>query len=174
VPGQRFGRGVVIRETRVPRGDRRGNIGARAALLACDCGGGDYVARLADLIHARVVSCGCGHRGGASRIHGLSSHPLYMTWHNMLQRCENPANKDYRCYGARGIRVCDRWHDVAVFIADIERWLGPRPGGYSFDRIMNGHDYRLDNVQWSSAQQQALNRRRSAWYDRAQRERRAA
>ena len=58
----------------------------------------------------------------------------------------------------RGIRVCDRWHDVALFISDIERWLGPRPEGMTLDRIMNAHDYRLDNVRWADATTQRNNR----------------
>jgi hypothetical protein len=77
----------------------------------------------------------------------------------MLDRCENPAHHAYARYGGRGIRVCDRWHDVAVFVADIERWLGPRPAGMTLDRIFNDHDYRLDNVRWATRKQQQQNRR---------------
>jgi hypothetical protein len=77
----------------------------------------------------------------------------------MISRCENPDAPRHADYGGRGIRVCDRWHDVAVFIADIERWLGPRPAGMSLDRICNDHDYRLDNVRWATPAEQARNRR---------------
>lgn len=91
--------------------------------------------------------------------HGLHSHPLYDTWYGMLQRCENPGHRHYPDYGGRGIRVCDRWHDPAVFIADLERWLGPRPQGCTLDRIQNDHDYRQDNVQWATPAEQAAHRR---------------
>lgn len=77
----------------------------------------------------------------------------------MLWRCENPDYSKYRDYGGRGIQVCDRWHSFTVFVTDIERWLGPRPPGMSLDRIMNDHDYRLDNVRWATAKQQRANRR---------------
>lgn len=91
--------------------------------------------------------------------HGLWDHPLYPTWHNMLARCEDPSNHNYVNYGARGIRVCERWHDVALYIADIERWLGPKPEGMTLDRICNDHDYRLDNMRYATPAEQLQNRR---------------
>ena len=110
---------------------------------------------------------GVGNRG--HRTHGLSRHELYGTWKMMLERCENPANPHYPDYGGRGIRVCDRWHEFATYISDIEGWLGPRPkdrtpSGYpiwSLDRIQNDHDYRLDNVRWATRSDQRGNRRDS-------------
>lgn len=151
-PGQRFGRGVIIEETRIPR--RGQATGYRAARLICDCGE-EYVTALWHLLHGEAKSC--GRHDQSSPTHRLSSHPLYHTWWNMIRRCEDPRRKDYHRYGGRGIRVCDRWHDVSLFIADIERWLGPRPAGYSLDRIQPDHDYRLDNVRWATAKQQRAN-----------------
>jgi len=46
----------------------------------------------------------------------------------MMRRCQSPKCTDYGNYGGRGIKVCERWHDVAAFITDIEREIGPRPG----------------------------------------------
>ena len=59
--------------------------------------------------------------------HGMANHPLYVTWWGMLQRCENPDQISYPRYGGRDVEVCERWHDVRLFIEDIERDLGPRP-----------------------------------------------
>jgi hypothetical protein len=43
----------------------------------------------------------------------------------MKQRCLNSKNKDYRYYGARGIKVCDRWrYSFKNFLAD----MGYKPG----------------------------------------------
>jgi hypothetical protein len=86
-------------------------------------------------------------------------NPLYKTWEGMLARCENPASKDYKNYGARGIRVCAEWHDFKTFAADIERLLGPKPAGYSIDRKDNSGNYEGVNVRWASAKEQANNRR---------------
>ncbi len=167
--GRRFGRLVVIAETRKIIPSSPG--GLRALVCACDCGN-TTVVPVTSLIRTTPVptqSCGCLHRDvirdiarTSNRKHGLHDHPLYFTWKNMLARCEDPDHQAYRHYGGRGIRVCDRWHDLAVFVADIERWLGPRPAGMTLDRICNDHDYRLDNVRWATRAQQARNRRQSS------------
>ena len=34
----------------------------------------------------------------------------YRSWQAMRQRC-NPSNKDWKYYGGRGIKICDRWND---------------------------------------------------------------
>jgi hypothetical protein len=87
---------------------------------------------------------------------------LYDTWKNMIHRCENPKNKQYGSYGGRGIRVCDRWHDVRLFIEDIERDLGPRPDGMSIDRYPdNDGNYEPGNVRWATRTEQQRNRRNS-------------
>jgi hypothetical protein len=168
--GQVFGQLTVLdpngRKSPTPGQVRRGKPGTRAALCRCSCGQ-ETLADIYQLLSGDTTSCGCGRinrmreRDG-NRTHGLARHPLYSTWFNMLQRCENPDDKNYPYYGARGIRVCDRWHDVAVFIADIERWLGSRPARMTLDRIFNDHDYRLDNVRWASRAEQSRNRRSSS------------
>ena len=92
--------------------------------------------------------------------HGLSGHPLYGTHTQMMARCYNPGSPDYRDYGARGIRVCPQWHDVAKFIAWIEVNLGPRPDGMSLDRIDNDGNYEPGKVRWATAREQRRNQRR--------------
>ena len=101
--------------------------------------------------------------GDAARTHGLSRHPLYGTWRKMRRRCENPAVKDYPNYGARGVRVCNEWRDVAAFIAWIEANIGPRPPRMSLDRINPDGNYEPGNVRWATAAQQSANRRKAVW-----------
>ena len=176
---QRFGRGIVIEpEIRLSRPDRSG--GERGARLRCDCGQ-EYEALLSHLCGGRIQSCGCQRRDKATDhmrqlhgtpdgyklppAHGLSGHPLYQIWRGMLNRCENLRNNRYQRYGARGISVCDRWHDVRLFIQDIEQGVGLRParcsecgGKYSLDRINNNVGYQPGNVRWATATEQNINK----------------
>jgi hypothetical protein len=160
--GQQFGRLTVTDpEVRTDRGHR----GARCE---CVCGT-SVVPKIADLRAGRVQSCGCLKReqrvaqsrraAAAHTSHGLTAHPLYQTWYHMLARCEDPVHKYYKYYGGRGITVCLRWHDVRLFIEDIERDLGPRPPGLTLDRIDNDGNYEPGKVRWATRKAQAQNRR---------------
>jgi hypothetical protein len=98
------------------------------------------------------------HRGPLK--HGLSAHPLYTTWRNMISRCENPADPSYHNWGGRGIQVCEHWHDIRVFIIWMEENLGLRPEGMTLDRIDNDRGYEPGNVRWTTPAVQRANQRR--------------
>lgn len=162
-PCSRFvARGQVFRDLVVIDPDcclpaRQDGYRCRAALCRCVCGT-EKLMSIYVLLSGSVRSCGCL---GATT-HGLGRHPLYFTWFSMLRRCGDPEHHAYRNYGARGIRVCERWHEVANFISDIESSLGPRPEGMSLDRICNDGNYEPGNVRWATWSEQQLNRRRTA------------
>jgi hypothetical protein len=75
----------------------------------------------------------------------------------MLQRCRNKDGKTYKSkrYGARGIKVCQRWEKFENFLKD----MGLRPKGYSIDRIDSDGDYSPQNCRWATQKTQATNRK---------------
>jgi hypothetical protein len=104
----------------------------------------------------------------ATKTHGMSQHPLYPTWHQMVSRTTNPDSHNYTWYGARGIKVYEPWRtDPKAFIGWILENLGPRPAGttpaglpqYTLDRIDVDGNYEPGNIQWADRVQQARNRR---------------
>jgi hypothetical protein len=101
-------------------------------------------------------SCGCRNAARARR-HGLSESVEYRLWKAMIQRCHNPRNSEYRNYGARGIRVCQRWrHDFTAFLADV----GFKPARQlTLDRVDNDGDYQPGNVRWATRSEQMQNTR---------------
>ena len=90
-------------------------------------------------------------------IDGRTSHPEWKVYRAMLTRCYNPNSSEWKRYGKRGIKVCDRWReDYANFISD----MGRRPNDdCQLDRINNDGDYAPDNCRWISAKENSRNKR---------------
>lgn len=94
---------------------------------------------------------------GFQSTHCLTKHPLYNTWKKMINRCENPNNKDYKNYGGRGICVCEEWK--SDFVEFLYRSL--KHGwekGLSIERKDVNGNYCPNNCCYIPMSEQAKNR----------------
>lgn len=131
----------------------------------CDCGGISRT-KSYNLKTAKTKSCGCMVAEWASKrskTHGNTVNEnkvMYRIWRGMFSRCNNEKSDSYRYYGARGIKVCDRWMEFRNFIED----MGERPDGMSIDRINVDGNYEPSNCRWADLSTQANNKTNSAYH----------
>ena len=82
--------------------------------------------------------------------------PWYGSYRSMMNRCYREKNCNYNRYGARGIKVCEEWHNIENF----EKWVEENPyfKGATLDRINVDGNYEPSNCRWVTMKKQCNNR----------------
>lgn len=73
----------------------------------------------------------------------------------MRRRCNEPSRKEFKWYGGKGIKVCERWNNFQNFVDDM---LPSYFEGATIERKSNNDNYTPDNCKWVTKAEQQLNR----------------
>lgn len=128
--------------------------------VLCQHCGGEYRPRFDHVRTGMSTSCGCVYKGRKKHLQTtFAGHRSdeYKSWHNMMNRCYKQNHHQYFRYGAKGVKVCERWHDLNNFIED----MGKRPSPlHTLDRYPdNNGNYEPGNCRWATPKEQSRNLR---------------
>lgn len=171
--GQRFGRLLITKHD-----GREGaqNWAQHFLRGRCDCGE-ETSTTVTMLRSGKVQSCGCLRRERALQAATFHGHARdsgnskeYIAWAHMKERCSREKCSEYRNYGGRGIKVCQRW---ATSFVEFYKDMGSSSKGLSLDRINNEGHYSCGkcedcsrngwpmNCRWATGRVQGSNTRRN-------------
>lgn len=120
----------------------------------CSCGNPEIIeVFIGNLGKGHTQSCGCLLTEAITK-HGMHGTRIYSIHKHMLQRCYNPKKDSYKDYGAKGIKVCDRWLTFENFYEDMGEPLSDK---HTLDREDFNGNYCPENCSWRLPSWQAYN-----------------
>ena len=133
--------------------DKKTNDGHKMYIVECECG--EQKTSTYSNISYSNTSLTCPHWlvYGDIRIrpNQISNKRLANIFHSMLRRCYISDSRDYRFYGAKGIKVCQEWIDDPK---SFETWA--LNNGYKYnltiDRKKSELNYCPENCRWVTSE----------------------
>lgn len=97
--------------------------------------------------------------GGRSKNTDKRTAMTYQSWRGMIARCNYPTDhRNYKYYGAKGIKVCRRWMDPDKGFLNFVEDMSYRPSkDHSIDRIDCDVNYKPSNCRWATWNEQNRN-----------------
>ena len=142
--GRVFGKLTVLNEA------GRDRKGIRLWNLLCSCGK-THTCYKNSVTSGNTKSCGCMK---GYKTHGLSKHPVCISYKAAKDRCTKPNMPNYKDYGGRGIEF--RLGTPDEF---LDKMMPTWFKGASIDRINNEGHYEYSNVRWVTQKEQNRNKR---------------
>lgn len=99
----------------------------------------------------------------------VQNYDLYKKWCSTKQKCEDLNTQNYRYYGGRGIKVCDRWqlyenfeNDLLESFLEHVKQFGLKET--TLERKDYDGNYEPSNCIWATWEEQAKNRRDTKYF----------
>lgn len=158
---KKYNKGDIINQCELLEISKERRAGLVVGKFKCFCGN-LFSTRICRLFKKNVNSCGCLKikKSKENIIHGKSHTSEYKAYYAMLDRCYNTNIPNYKNYGAKGIKVCDRWKDKENGLYNFLKDMGEKPTKkHSLERKRVKEDYYPDNCRWATTKEQSRNKR---------------
>ena len=127
----------------------------------CDCWNVRYVL-MNNMRRWLTLSCWCIRSNNniqRQKTHWKNWTRIHRIFFNIRDRCNNPKNNRFYCYGWRWIKC--QWNSFEEFYSDMIHWYND---DLQIDRIDVNWNYYKENCRWVDIKTQARNKRNNVYY----------